>query len=63
MMKIKEKLSRIVHDAIRNYDFEQAIDNALDEIDIEEIINQKLPLPHHNREWHIFLFFARSEGT
>ena len=41
-MKIKEKLSRIVHAAISNYDFEEAIDNALDKIDIEEIINNKL---------------------
>ena len=39
-MKIKEKIGRIVRDAIKNYDFEEAIDNALDEIDIEEIINQ-----------------------
>lgn len=41
-MKIKEKIGRIVRDAIKNYDFEEAIDNALDEIDVEEIINQKL---------------------
>ena len=41
-MKIKEKIGRIVRDAIKNYDFEEAIDNALDAIDIEEIINQKL---------------------
>ena len=41
-MKIKEKLSKIVHEAITNYDFEVAIDNALDEIDIEDIINAKL---------------------
>ena len=41
-MKIKEKLSKIVHEAITNYDFEEAIDNALDEIDIEDIINAKL---------------------
>ena len=36
-MKIKEKLSKIVHEAITNYDFEEAIDNALDEIDIEDM--------------------------
>lgn len=41
-MKIKEKIGQIVRDAIKNYDFEEAIDNALDEIDVEEIINQKL---------------------
>ena len=41
-MNIKEKLSKIVHEAIRNYDFEEAIDNALDEIDIDEISTQKL---------------------
>ena len=41
-MKIKDKLSRIVHEAISNYDFEEAIDNALDEIDIDEIIHHKL---------------------
>lgn len=41
-MKVKEKLSRIVHEAISNYDFEEAIDNALDSIDIYEIINNKL---------------------
>lgn len=41
-MKLKEKLSRIVHEAISNYDFEEAIDNALDSIDIYEIINNKL---------------------
>ena len=41
-MKIKEKLSKIVHEAIANYDFEEAIDNALDEIDIDEIISTKL---------------------
>ena len=41
-MKIKERISRIVHDAISHYDFDDAIDNALDEIDIEEIISQKI---------------------
>ena len=41
-MKIKEKLSKIFHEAKRNYDFEEAIDNALDEIDIDEIISSKL---------------------
>lgn len=41
-MKIKEKISKIVHDAIRNYDFDNAINNALDEIDIEEMITHKL---------------------
>lgn len=41
-MKIKDKIGRIVRDAIQSYDFEEAIDNALDEIDIDEIINSKL---------------------
>ena len=41
-MKIKEKIGRIVRDAINSYDFEEAIDNALNEIEIDEMINKKL---------------------
>ena len=41
-MKIKEKLSRIVHAAISNYDFEEAIDNALDRLDIEGLVTDAI---------------------
>ena len=41
-MKIKEKISRMIHSAIESYDFEEAIDSVLDEIDIEEIIHDEL---------------------
>lgn len=41
-MKFKEKLSRIIRDTISNYDFEDVINDAIDSIDIEELITDKL---------------------
>ncbi len=41
-MKFKEKLSRIIRDTISNYDFEYIINDAIDSIDIEELIADKL---------------------
>lgn len=41
-MRFKEKLSRIIRDTISNYDFEYVINDAIDAIDIEELIVDKL---------------------
>lgn len=41
-MKFKEKLSRIIRNTISNYDFEDVINDAIDAIDIEELIVDKL---------------------
>ena len=41
-MKIKEKICRMIHNAIESYDFEEAIDSALDEMDIEDIIHDEI---------------------
>lgn len=37
-MTLKEKLSRKIHEAVDSYDFEEAIDNAVDRLDIEGLI-------------------------
>ena len=41
-MKFKEKISRMIHNAIERYDFEEAIDSVLDDIDIEDIIHSEI---------------------
>ena len=41
-MKIKEKICIMIHNAIESYDFEEAIDSALDEMDIEDIIHDEI---------------------
>lgn len=41
-MKIKTRLTNIIRDTIRNYDFEDAINDAIDSIDIEQIITDRL---------------------
>ena len=41
-MKFKEKLTRIIRDTISNYDFGDVINDAIDSIDIEELITDKL---------------------
>lgn len=41
-MTFKEKLSRKIHEAVDNFDFEEAIDNALDRLDIEGLITDAI---------------------
>ena len=41
-MKIKEKVSRMIHEAIDNFDFEEALEEALDNINIEQLVESKL---------------------
>lgn len=41
-MTLKEKLSRKIHEAISCYDFEEAIDNALDRLDIDALITDSI---------------------
>ena len=41
-MTLKEKLTKMIHDAVSSYDFEDAIDNALDNIDTEDLINEHI---------------------
>ena len=41
-MSIKQDIRNRIKDAIRHYDFEEGISNAMDEIDIEEIITKRL---------------------
>ena len=41
-MSMKQDIRNSIKDAIRHYDFEEAIGNAMDEIDIEEIITKRL---------------------
>lgn len=41
-MKFKDRLTNIIRDTIKNYDFEDAINDAIDSIDIEEIITYRL---------------------
>ena len=44
-MTLKEKLSRKIHEAVDSYDFEEAIDNAVDRLDIEGLITDAI----HNK--------------
>lgn len=39
---LKEKLSRKIHEAVDSYDFEEAIDNAVDRLDIEGLITDAI---------------------
>lgn len=41
-MTLKEKLSRKIHEAVDSYDFEEAIDNALDRLDIEGLVTDAI---------------------
>ena len=41
-MSMKQDIRNRIKYAIRHYDFEEAIGNAMDEIDIEEIITKRL---------------------
>ena len=41
-MTLKERLRRTIKDAIDNYDFEEAIDNAVDRIDIDDLVNDRM---------------------
>lgn len=41
-MSLKERLRRTIKDAIDNYDFEEAIDNAVDRIDIGDLVNDRM---------------------
>ena len=41
-MTLKEKLSRKIHEAVDSYDFEEAIDNAVDRLDIEGLITDAI---------------------
>ena len=41
-MTTKEKLSRKIHEAVDSYDFEEAIDNAVDRLDIKGLITDAI---------------------
>ncbi len=41
-MSLKERLRRTIKDAIDNYDFEEAIENAVDRIDIGDLVNDRM---------------------
>ncbi len=41
-MTLKEKLSRKIHEAVDSFDFEEAIDNALDRLDIEGLVTDAI---------------------
>lgn len=41
-MSLKERLRRTIKDAIDNYDFEEAIENAVDRIDIGDFVNDRM---------------------
>lgn len=41
-MSLKERLRRTIKDAIDNYDFEEAIENAVDHIDIGDLVNDRM---------------------
>ena len=41
-MTFKEKLSRKIHEAVDGFDFEEAIDNALDRLDIEGLVTDAI---------------------
>ena len=41
-MSIKNDIREQIKSAIRHYDFEEAISEAMDEIDLEELITQKI---------------------
>ena len=41
-MSLKERLRRTIKDAIDNYDFEEAIENAVDRIDIGDLVNNRM---------------------
>lgn len=41
-MTFKEKLSRKIHEAVDSFDFEEAIDNAMDRLDIEGLVTDAI---------------------
>ena len=41
-MTLKEKLNRKIHEAVDSFDFEEAIDNAVDRLDIEGLITDAI---------------------
>ena len=41
-MSLKERLRKTIKDAIDNYDFEEAIENAVDRIDIGDLVNDRM---------------------
>ena len=41
-MSLKERLRRTIKDAIDNYEFEEAIENAVDRIDIGDLVNDRM---------------------
>ena len=41
-MSLKERLRRTIKDAIDNYDFEEAIENAVDRIEIGDLVNDRM---------------------
>ncbi|MBR3714320.1 MAG: hypothetical protein IKM18_00245 [Clostridia bacterium] len=41
-MSIKAKISNMIQDYVRNYDFEEMIEDAFDDIDLEGIIENRI---------------------
>ena len=41
-MKIKDKISGMIHEAIDSFDFDEAIEEALDNINVEDLVHSRL---------------------
>ena len=41
-MKIKDRIRGMIHEAVENFDFEEALEDALDNINIEQLVESKL---------------------
>ena len=41
-MKIKDRIRGMIHEAVENFDFEEALVDALDNINIEQLVESKL---------------------
>ena len=41
-MKIKDRIRGMIHEAVENFDFEEALTDALDNINIEQLVESKL---------------------
>ena len=41
-MKIKDRIRGMIHEAVEDFDFEEALEDALDNINIEQLVESKL---------------------
>lgn len=49
-MKLKEIIRRQIKEAVRNYDFEEFIENAIDQINLEAIIEKRVEIMLENTD-------------